>query len=55
MILAKFKILSTRAFSTDEVLKMMESKKQCKCGNSSFVLFFINVDLPKKGGLWLSK
>ncbi|CAD8102199.1 unnamed protein product [Paramecium primaurelia] len=55
MILTKFKILSSRAFSTDEVLKMIETKKKCKCGNSSFVLFFINVDLPKKGGLWLSK
>ncbi|CAD8149355.1 unnamed protein product [Paramecium octaurelia] len=55
MILAKFKILSSRAFNTDEVLKMIETKKQCKCGNSSFVVFFINVDLPKKGGLWLSK
>ncbi|CAD8072444.1 unnamed protein product [Paramecium sonneborni] len=55
MILDKFKIISTRAFSTDEVIKLIETKTICKCGNSSFVLYFINVDLPKKGGLWLSK
>lgn len=55
MILAKFKILSKRAFSTDEVIKLMDTKKKCKCGNTGFVLYFINVDLPKKGGLWLSR
>jgi hypothetical protein len=55
MILGKFKIISTRAFSTEEVINLMQTKKKCKCGNNGFVLYFINVDLPKKGGLWLSR
>ncbi|CAD8075440.1 unnamed protein product [Paramecium sonneborni] len=55
MILSKFKVNSSRAFSTDDVIKLLETKKKCKCGNIGFVLYFINVDLPKRGGLWLSR
>ena len=55
MILSRFKVNSTRAFSTEDVIKQLETKKKCKCGNVGFVLYFINVDLPKRGGLWLSR
>ena len=47
--------LVTRAFTTEETIKAIENKKKCKCGNKGFVLYFISVDLPKKGGLWLSR
>lgn len=33
----------------------MDNKKKCKCGSKGFVLYFINVDLPKRGGLWVSR
>ncbi|CAD8088046.1 unnamed protein product [Paramecium sonneborni] len=55
MILSKFKVNSSRAFSTEDVIKLLETKKKCKCGNIGYVLYFINVELPKKGGLWLSR
>lgn len=55
MILSRFKIKITRAFTTEETLKCIENKKRCNCGNRGFVLYFINIDLPKKGGLWLSR
>lgn len=55
IILGSQKIEVTRAFSTEEALKIINNKPTCKCGNRGFVLYFISIDLPKKGGLWFCR
>lgn len=55
IMLSFYKIKTLRAFSTEEVLKYINNKSPCKCGNAGFVLYFISVDLPKKSGLWLCR
>jgi DNA-binding response OmpR family regulator len=57
IIMRKFQIHADRAFNGVHALHLIEEKRKfpCKCGNKSYLLYFLETNLPILGGLELVK